>query len=84
MIYTYLVEGAAADKQTWECRGTLTLDDGDWGFLMDRIMSGTFHQLTQGKAKYGYPGVGCRGPYSISKVTIEEKKNDNGPGEASA
>lgn len=39
----------------------------------DLTMKDTFEQLTQGRAIYGQPGVGCRGPYAIKRVLIEEQ-----------
>jgi hypothetical protein len=39
-----------------------------FGYAMEE----TFRQLTNGRAVYGEPGVGCRGPYGIRSLLIEE------------
>lgn len=68
--YTFIVEGTAADGQTYKTEVELDCELMDvWDFGM-RL---SFDKLTQGKAVYGKPGVGCRGPYEIDKITIERK-----------
>lgn len=66
-ISTFVIEGTAADGQTWTCRGTVDSDYPDC--LMDATRAG-FQQLTGGKAVYGKPGVGCRGPYKINRFEL--------------
>jgi hypothetical protein len=41
----------------------------------DYAMNQTFSQLTNGKAVYGKPGIGCHGPYDIHSVLIEQEKH---------
>lgn len=67
--FTYEVEGTAAGGQTWKTAGAVVGDDLTLMFHM--AMRDSFNQLTQGKAVFGKPGVGCNGPYKISKVTME-------------
>lgn len=65
MIIDYTINGTAAGDQTWDCHGTI--DNADWNDhdLLGRAMQDSFIKLTQGKAVFGKPGVGCRGPYKI-------------------
>jgi len=38
-------------------------------------MRESFDQLTHGKALYGMLGIGCKGPYDILRVLIEQMKH---------
>jgi hypothetical protein len=38
-------------------------------------MKRAFITLTTGRAVYGQPGVGCKGPYSTKMMMIEEAEN---------
>jgi len=67
--YSYTVEGAAADGQTYVCCGQVQTEEFTDSFML--AMRAAFGQLTQGKAQYGKPGVGCRGPYTITRVVLE-------------
>ena len=69
--WKYHVEGVGAEGATFECKGT-TLCEFQHTFTV--AMEDAFHQLTNGRAVYGSPGVGCRGPYDIRKITIEQVK----------
>jgi hypothetical protein len=71
VISEFTIEGTAANGQTWTTKGRVTTLYPEC--LMD-AMRDSFFQLTQGKAVFGKPGVGCRGPYEISRfemVTVE-------------
>ena len=73
--YAFVVEGTAHDGQTWRTESQVTIDVAEHGFD-DMVAIGmrlSFDKLTGGKAVYGKPGVGCRGPYEIDKITIERK-----------
>lgn len=63
----YTVVGTAAGDQTWTCEGTVTTTFPD---CLEDAMRAAFQQLTQGKAVFGNPGVGCRGPYKITRFEI--------------
>lgn len=67
--FRYTFEGTGGDGQTWKTEGTVTCK-----FLnvFDVAGAASFDQLTSGRAVFGKPGVGCRGPYDIHKVTIEQ------------
>lgn len=70
MIIKFIVSGTAAGGQSFECRGAI--DNADWNDqdLLGRAMRDSFMQLTQGKAVFGKPGIGCRGPYKITRFEL--------------
>lgn len=68
--WRFKVEGLGAEGATFETSGATLCEFHD---AFNIAMEETFHQLTHGKAVYGSPGVGCRGPYDIRKVTIEQE-----------
>lgn len=71
--YTYTVEGKAADGQTWAVTGVVGVETrGEFHRVPEAALRDGFMKLTQGKAQYGSPGVGCKGPYSINKLVVEE------------
>lgn len=67
--YRYSVIGSGAEGATFETSGTVMCE------LIEAFplaMQETFRQLTNGRAVYGNPGIGCRGPYDIHRVTIDQ------------
>lgn len=68
--YHFTVDGHGAEGTTFRASGTTLCE---FARVFDEVMRDTFHQLTSGKAVYGSPGVGCRGPYAIKRVLIEEQ-----------
>jgi len=74
VIYTFSINGLAADGQTWETQGTVeTHKAGDFVHATNDALRQSFQQLTKGKAIYGKPGVACKGPYTLTKLVIERK-----------
>jgi hypothetical protein len=72
ITYTYEVSGVAAGGQTWTTTGTiLSAKAGNFALVPDEVMRLSFEQLTNGKAVYGLPGVGCKGPYAFTRMLIE-------------
>lgn len=69
MRANYTVEGSAVDGQTYVCEGTVT--DAEITAVMTAVLLNAFKQLTNGKAVFGKPGVGCRGPYKITRVEVK-------------
>jgi hypothetical protein len=69
--FRYDVRGLAADGQTWDVRGECS-DANGWPDCLSEAMALAFHQLTNGKAVFGKPGVGCRGPYQITLFHFED------------
>ena len=75
MIYAYEISGTAAKGQSWSTTGVVeTQKQGDFMLLPTMAMKEAFWQLTQGQAVYGQPGKGCIGPYGVTRMLIEEKK----------
>jgi hypothetical protein len=76
--YQYHLEGGAAGEQTWSASGIIQIEKaGDFAEVPDRAIRETFLKLTTGKAVYGRPGVGCKGPYSIKRLVIEEESHES-------
>lgn len=69
--YTYSVSGTAAGEQTWQIDGQVEGKPGDFPLVFEHAMRATFNGLTNGKAVFGKPGVGCSGPYRITRLVIE-------------
>ena len=63
----YIAEGIAASGQSWKTTGTVEVE---WIDAFDAAMRDSFRQLTGGKAVFGKPGVGCRGPYEIRRFEL--------------
>jgi hypothetical protein len=70
-IYKYEIKGLARNDQTWVTKGSIDCEFND---AFSLAMRNTFEQLTNGKAVYGKPGVGCQGPYDVFSVMIERMK----------
>lgn len=69
--YRFSINGHGAEGAPFEVRGSTLCEFPE---LWDEMMKDTFNQLTNGRAIYGAPGVaGCRGPYSIRRILIEEQ-----------
>jgi len=68
--YNFEFEGKAARGQTWKASGQIDDDANNLMAVFDTAMRLTFQQLTSGKAVFGKPGVGCAGPYDITRITI--------------
>jgi hypothetical protein len=82
ITYKYLVSGTAADGQTWTVTGVIeNMLEGDFALVPDAAMRTAFEKLTRGRAIYGRPGVGCEGPYTFTRLTIERAGSaEEGPG----
>lgn len=65
--YHFTFEGSGGDGQTWTTTGYIECEFHE---VFDFAHKETFQQLTDGKAIYGEPGVGCRGPYDVKRVVI--------------
>lgn len=72
--FNYTVEGTANGGQTWTTSGAVQITNEAIDTTMHLILRDSFDQLTRGKAIYGLPGVGCKGPYDIYKIVIEQVK----------
>jgi len=78
-IYCYTTAGIAARGQSWKVTGEVEDKDHDLMAVVQEAMKETFGKLTQGKAIYGQPGVGCQGPYSVIRFSVELKPADLTP-----
>ena len=72
IAFKYQLEGKAADNQTWKATGAVRVANlGEFPSVSHKVMEDAFEQLTRGQAVYGKPGLGCRGPYRITRMLIE-------------
>lgn len=69
--YKFEMKGTARNDQTWMTSGYLICE---FPAMFDAAMRASFEQLTEGKAVFGRPEVGCQGPYDITSVLIERVK----------
>ena len=69
--YKYEVLGTANQGQTWSCTGRIRHETADIGETADKVVMETFMGLTNGKAVFGKPGLGCEGLYKITKFLLE-------------
>ena len=67
--YTFSVHGVGAEGASFEASGNVVCEFAD---TFEAAMLETFTQLTHGRAVFGSPGVGCRGPYDIRRIVIEQ------------
>jgi len=67
-LYDYTITGLDGNDNTWTVAGKVQVDE----FIAAPTfaMQDGFRKLTQGEAVYGQPGVGCRGPYKVTNMTI--------------
>jgi hypothetical protein len=83
-VYDCVIEGYGADGQTWAITETLKTDEiGQFMSLPPVLMRRAFHKLTNGTAIFGQPGVGCKGPYTVTRMLIEQVLSEDQPGKAS-
>lgn len=70
--YNYEISGTDANGNEWATTGVVNCE------FVDVFRSATgdaFFKLTRGKAVYGKPGVGCRGPYQVHLVRLTEARD---------
>ena len=73
ITYSYIVEGLTAGGNKWSTIGAHTATaQGEFANVPMIALRESFAQLTQGKAVFGNPGLGCQGPYRITRMLIEE------------
>jgi hypothetical protein len=55
----------------WDTGGSLQVSETmTFADVATEAQRQSFLQLTNGKATYGNPGVGCKGPYKTTSMTI--------------
>lgn len=67
-IYNWVISGLDGEGYSWHTSGVVDADDINTALTNARRDS--FMQLTQGNAKYGKPGLGCTGPYTITSFAL--------------
>jgi hypothetical protein len=73
MRYRYEIAGSAHGGQTWTTSGEVELHQaGDFPAAPGLALENAFYKLTAGEAVYGQPGIGCKGPYGITRMVIEK------------
>ena len=74
MKYRYEISGTAAGEQTWTTTGiSKDVTPGAFQSVFDDALRETFQLLTEGKAIFGKPGLGCSGPYTLTRLLIEAR-----------
>jgi hypothetical protein len=73
VTFIWAMSGTAAAEQTWSASGSVDLEPGQFAKAFELSLEQAFEQLTNGKAVFGQPGVGCSGPYHITRFAIELK-----------
>lgn len=66
--FSYNVQGTTAEGVSWSASGFVTCETPE---VWSQVLEHSFHDLTRGKAVFGRPGVGCKGPYEIHEVTVK-------------
>lgn len=69
--YRFKIEGLTGNGNTWTTEGTIEGDMAD-SSIHETAMRASFNALTNGRAVFGTPGAGCRGPYSITRFVLEK------------
>jgi hypothetical protein len=67
--FRFTISGSGSGGATFQASGELHCEFHD---TFEQAMMEAFRQLTNGKAVYGNPGLGCNGPYDIRRVVIEQ------------
>ena len=68
--WIYKVTGIDAEGQTWRVTGSLAAFDVH--NAISEAFKLSFFQLTDGKAEFGSPGKGCRGPYKVDGLSVTQ------------
>jgi hypothetical protein len=70
-MFRYTIAGEAARGQSWEVTGLVEVMPGGFDAAILVTLREMFQQLTNGEAVFGKPGLGCDGPYAITKYLLE-------------
>lgn len=71
--FKYTIKGTGAGAATFTTEGEVDSPVNDLFHAFNLAMRDSFLALTEGKAVYGNPGEGCRGPYEIASFLLEKK-----------
>lgn len=72
--YKFTIEGTTGDGNTYTTSGVVEEGGADIIRACHAAMHDCFQQLTSGRAVFGNPGVGCRGPYQVTRFVLEIAK----------
>lgn len=76
ITYTYTMQGTANRGQSWTTHGEISTEQpGDFFGVLAEAQLDSFMQLTEGKAVFGKPGLGCDGPYQILRFLVERRSD---------
>ena len=64
--YRWSISGLDGNDNAFYTHGTVTCD---FPAIVNEALAQSFDQLTNGKAIFGMPGLGCKGPYKIMGFT---------------
>jgi len=69
--YRWNISGVDANLNAYHTSGVANHDtDRHLLEVMAQALQESFEQLTEGRAQFGKPGVGCKGPYTIIAMTF--------------
>ncbi len=68
--YRFEVAGTTGRGQAYSCEGIVESPSFHEG--MQDAMRDSFQQLTRGRAVFGEPGLGCVGPYTLTRFLLTE------------
>jgi len=78
VTYRWIISGYDGEGYSWKTKGEI--EASDFQTALTNARRDSFLLLTQGKAEYGHPGLGCSGPYRITNLALilnEETKDDS-------
>lgn len=74
-VYRWTFSGTTGTGGTWTTAGVTRGGPRDIVSAFMDAGQQSFEQLTQGKAIFGQPGVGCEGPYNITRAELTAKED---------
>lgn len=69
--YRFEIAGTTGGGQAYSCEGvveSLNFNEA----IQEDAMRDSFQELTHGRAVFGSPGLGCRGPYKVTRFLLTE------------
>lgn len=74
-VFNFELSGTDGNRAAWTVTGQISRNhSGDFAGLIDTATRRAFLQLTQGEVAYGKLGLYRPGPFTITKMLIEEVK----------
>ena len=69
--WRFKIEGKTGGGNSYSTEGEIEADIADPSIHRTAMLA-SFLQLTNGRAVFGTPGAGCRGPYSVTRFLLEK------------